>query len=361
MPLLPLFPCFVVITDRTAHSCHFQKRVTGTEYDEFIEEFITASNELFGRSVLVQFEDFGNHNAFRLWKNYQNKCCSFNDDIQGTAAVVLAGLLASSRLTGKSLRDHTFLFLGAGEAGVGIADLITYALQREEGLSAEEARSKIWLFDSHGLVVQSRMDELQEHKRPYAHDRQPIPDFLTAVRELKPSAIIGVAAQPNTFTQHVCAAMAEFNEQPLIFALSNPTSKAECTAEQAYRWTNGRCIFASGSPFSPVTLGQRSFTPGQANNAYIFPGIGLGAVACGATKLDDEDMYQAAKMLASQVDDDQLRKGCVYPSLANIRDVSARIAASICETAYARGTATVFPKPQDAYEHCKSVMYDPAA
>jgi malate dehydrogenase (oxaloacetate-decarboxylating)(NADP+) len=240
-------------------------RERGPAYDALVGEFFEAAQDKFGRNVLIQFEDFGNINAFRLLHQWQDKACTFNDDIQGTASVVLAGLFASSALTGMELSDHTFLFSGAGEAGTGIADLIAYAISLESNIPIEQAREKIFLVDSKGLVTKARLQSLKHHKLLYAHEvAQECPTLMEAIEMLQPTSLIGVSAMPKTFDQAVCEKMAAMNERPLIFALSNPTSKAECTAQQAYEWTDGKAIFSSGSPFPPVTLPDgRTFTPGQ--------------------------------------------------------------------------------------------------
>ena len=332
-----------------------QNRITGDDYDDFIEEFITAVTKRFPHAV-IQFEDFANHNAFRLLEKYRDRICTFNDDIQGTASVTLAGLYASLRLTGGALKDHRFLFLGAGEAGIGIADLIVSAL-REEGVTAKKGREKCWFVDSRGLVVSSRTD-LAEHKLPYAHEHEPAGSLLEAVKTLKPTAIIGVSGQPQTFTQEIVEAMAEMNEKPIIFALSNPTSKAECTAEQAYGWSDGRAIFASGSPFAPVTYKGQTFVPGQGNNSYIFPGVGLGVITVAAKRVTDSMFMAAAKALSLQVGEDDLELGRIYPPLTKIRAVSANIAAAVAEVAYAEHL-TNQPRPYNILAHVKSMMYQP--
>ena len=222
---------------------------------------MNAAQQKYGKSILLQFEDFGNTNAFRLLREYRNTHCTFNDDIQGTASVILAGLMAAAPLTGKPLDQHKFMFLGAGEAGTGIADLIALAIHH--GISLEDARKQIWLVDSKGLIVDSRRETLQHHKLLYAHEAPECKTLLEAISLLEPSALIGVCTIPKTFTEDVCQAMAKINERPIIFALSNPTSKAECTAQEAYSWTNGACVFASGSPFDPVELGNVRHVPGQ--------------------------------------------------------------------------------------------------
>jgi malate dehydrogenase (oxaloacetate-decarboxylating)(NADP+) len=332
-----------------------QHRLRGKAYDEFLDEFMTAAQEVFPH-VLIQFEDFANRNAFRLLDKYRDSACTFNDDIQGTGAVALAGLYSALRITGGQLSELTVLFLGAGEAAIGIADIIVAAMVGE-GLAEEEARNRCWLVDSGGLVVKSRSG-LAKHKLPYAHDHAPLPDFLSGVESLKPAAIIGVSGQYGAFTKPVLEAMARLNDRPIIFALSNPTSKAECTAEQAYSWTQGRAVFASGSPFPPVTIGGKTYVPGQGNNAYIFPGVGFGAIACGARLVTDEMFFEAAKTLARQVSEADLERGLIYPPLAEIRDVSAAIATAVAEVAYRRELATQ-PRPADLRAHIEAHMYVP--
>jgi len=332
-----------------------QNRLRGEEYDELIDEFVWAVQDVFP-GALIQFEDFSNFNAFRLLRKYQKKVCTFNDDIQGTASVTLAGIYSALRITNQKLTDQKILFQGAGEAGVGIANLIVSAMEAE-GMSHDEAKRQCWLVDSKGLVVKSR-ENLQNHKLAYAHDHEFVPDLLSAVETLKPTILVGVSGQPQTFTQPIVEAVGEINEQPVIFALSNPTSKAECTAEQAYSWTNGRAIFASGSPFKPVTLDGKTYIPGQGNNAYVFPGVGLGAIECGTKHVTDEMFFAAAKALANEVTEDDLASGCIYPPLTQIRDVSAVIAAAVAEVAYERGLATV-ERPDNLLEHMKSRQYEP--
>lgn len=332
-----------------------QRRLTGEAYDELVDEFITAVLDRFP-NALIQFEDFANHNAFRLLHKYRDKICTFNDDIQGTASVTAAGIFSALRLTGGKLEDKRLLFLGAGEAGIGIADLIVSAMVAN-GLSEEEARQRCWFVDSRGLVVKSRTD-LAAHKLPYAHDHEPAPDLITAVNTLKPHALIGVSGQPRMFTRAVVSKMAEYNERPIIFALSNPTANSECTAEEAYSWSQGRAIFASGSPFDPVKYNSHTFVPGQGNNAYIFPGVGLGVVASGARHVTDEMFLAAAKTLASLVTEEDLAIGRVYPGLDRIREVSAAIGTAVAEVATKRGLATVTP-PEGWHTYVKNMMYEP--
>ena len=331
-----------------------RKRLTGKAYYDFIDEFITAARKAFP-SVLIQFEDFANHSAFQLLDKYRTHYCVFNDDIQGTAAVALAGLFSALRIKGGKLSEERLLFLGAGEAATGIADLVVTAMMAE-GLSEAEARKRIWLVDSRGLVVKDR-EGLNKHKLPYAHEHAPVGDFLSAIKTLKPTAIIGVAAVGGTFTLEVLRTMAEINEQPIVFALSNPTSKAECSAEEAYRHTDGRALFACGSPYDPVTLNGKTFVPRQGNNSYIFPGVGLGAIACGATLVTDEMFMAAARTLAGLVTDDDLKQGSLYPALPRIREVSLQIAAAVARVAYRRSLAAQ-QKPKNLLAHIKRKVYE---
>jgi len=332
-----------------------ERRVRGAAYDELVEEFITAAQEVFP-GVVIQFEDFANHNAFRLLQKYRERIPTFNDDIQGTAAVALAGIFSALRITGGKLTDQKILFLGAGEAATGIADLLVSAMV-SQGLKEEEARRHCWLVDSRGLVVKSRT-ELVEHKRPYAHEHAPIGDFLSAIKALKPTALIGVAAVGGTFTREVLEEMARLNERPIIFALSNPTSKSECTAEEAYRHTSGRALFACGSPFDPVRLDSQTFVPRQGNNSYIFPGVGLGAIVSGAQRITDEMFMSAAHSLAHDVTETDLKQGSLYPALPRIREVSGNIAAAVARVAYQRNLASG-EVPRDVAAHVQSQMYDP--
>jgi malate dehydrogenase (oxaloacetate-decarboxylating)(NADP+) len=333
-----------------------ERRLTGEAYDSLVDEFMQAARETFP-GVLIQFEDFANHSAFKLLHKYRDEACVFNDDIQGTAAVALAGLFSALRVSGGKLRDQRILFLGAGEAATGIADLVVSAMMAE-GVSEAEALRRNWLVDSRGLVVNGRAG-LSGHKLRYAHDDQAsIGDFLTAIKTLKPTAIIGVAAVGGAFTPDVLKAMAALNAYPIVFALSNPTSKAECSAEDAYRYTEGRALFACGSPYDPVTLNGRTFVPRQGNNSYIFPGVGLGVIASGSRLVTDEMFMAAAHSLADCVGKDDLEQGSLYPALPRIREVSARIAASVAQVAYQRGLADG-PVPNDMMGQVQAQMYDP--
>lgn len=332
-----------------------QPRARGALYDEFLAEFVSAVKSVFPRALL-QWEDFGNTNAFRLLQRYRQELPSFNDDIQGTAAVALAGLLAAWRETGATLADQRLLFLGAGEAGTGIADLYVEAA-RAEGMNEAEARRRCWFVDSKGLVVRQRTD-LAAHKLPYAHDHAFIPTLAEAVKTLKPTALIGVSGTPGTFTQEIVETMSGLHARPLIFALSNPTSKAECTAEQAYSWSGGRAIFASGSPFPAVELNGRRHVPGQGNNIYIFPGVGLGALVSESRIVTDEMFLAAARTLASLVQPDDLAVGRVYPPLTKIRELSLHIATAVATAAHDAGLAQV-PRPANIREDIRARMFSP--
>ncbi|NCF51313.1 oxaloacetate-decarboxylating malate dehydrogenase [Gammaproteobacteria bacterium] len=332
-----------------------RRRVRGEQYDELVDEFITAANEQFP-GVLIQLEDFGNSNAFRLLARYRDRVCLFDDDIQGTGAVAVAGIIAALRITGSELSDQKILFLGAGEAGIGVADVFVAALA-DRGIPAARARKHCWFVDSEGLLVADR-GEVADHKLPYAHDHQPIDNFVGAITALKPTAIIGLSGQAGMFTKDVIEAMASINSRPIIFALSNPTANAECTAEQAYGWSGGRAVFASGSPFDPVELGNKTFVPGQGNNAYIFPGVGLGAIVSRSRKVTDEMFLAAAHSLARQVSDVDLERGRIYPPLSRIRQVSALIAQDVARIAYDNGLADR-EEPEDIAADIHQYMFQP--
>lgn len=313
-----------------------QRRERGRAYDALVQEFFDAARERFP-GALIQLEDFGNVNAFRLLANLREQYCVFDDDIQGTGAVTLAGLLSALRITGQPLAEQRILFYGAGQANIGAANTVVAAL-REDGLDERAARNCCWFYDSSGLLVASR-EALPLQKQPYAHDHAAITDLAAAVNTLRPTALIGASGQPGAFDEDVVRAMAQHSKRPVIFALSNPTAKAECTAEQCYAWTEGRGIFASGSPFAPVDCGEAHFVPGQGNNAYIFPGVGLGVIASGARSVTDEMFLAAAHCLAEQVSTDMLEYGQLYPPLTQIRSVCKNIAVRVADLAWAGGLA----------------------
>uniref|UniRef100_A0A8C9RRC6 Malic enzyme n=1 Tax=Scleropages formosus TaxID=113540 RepID=A0A8C9RRC6_SCLFO len=333
-----------------------QKRVRGQAYDDLVDEFMKAVTDRYGMNCLIQFEDFANINAFRLLTKYRNKYCTFNDDIQGTAAVAVAGLLAALRITKTKMSDHVIVFQGAGEAAMGIADLVTMVMEKE-GLPGEQCLGKIWMVDSKGLIVKGR-EHLTHEKERFAHAHAPMKKLEDVVKSLKPTALIGVAAIGGAFTEQILKDMASFNERPIIFALSNPTSKAECTAEQCYRVTEGRGIFASGSPFDPVTLPDgRRFYPGQGNNSYVFPGVALGVIACRMRHITDEVFLSTAEAIAELVTEKDLSEGRLYPPLNEIREVSCKLAIKIVQHAYEHGMATLIPEPEHKEALVRSLMY----
>jgi malate dehydrogenase (oxaloacetate-decarboxylating)(NADP+) len=415
-------------------------RHRGPAYDQLIKEFISASQQLYGREVLLQFEDFGNSNAFRLLDEYKDKATCFNDDIQGTASVVVAGLKASLRLVNMKqhtnggppiqLKDQRYLFYGAGEAGIGIADLLSAAMVSEEistftpqqkstfdsaplemkSRLLDEYRKQCWFVDSQGLITSDRLLEtvagspdlgtggktvepgtgqntkvkpprrpLEEHKIPYAHNLQTLGETAEKIHQIssslsssmdmvKPSVLIGVSAQGGAFTTEILQQMKRYSSLPQVFALSNPTSKAECTAREAYEALDGQVIFASGSPFDPVTLinptGDTTIkVPGQGNNAYIFPGLGLGALVAKALTITDEDFLIAADTLASLVSEERLALGCVYPALEDIRSVSQVIAAQVAQHIVTTGRSSLYSKEEgvtvDWMKKCEESMYSP--
>ncbi len=330
------------------------KRLEGDAYFELVDEFVSAVQDKYPQA-LIQFEDFLTPNAYGLLSKYKDEILCFNDDIQGTASVSLAGVYAATRGTGVAFRDLRVMFLGAGSAATGIGDLMVTAFEAE-GLSNEEARKRLNFVDIHGLLVKSRTD-LMSHNVPYAHDRAQL-DFVDAIREIKPHVLIGATGAPGTFTEEVIKTMSDVNERPAVFALSNPTSRAECTAEQAYAWSDGRAFFSSGSPFGPVVHEGRTHRPGQGNNAYIFPGIGLGVIASGATRITDEMFMVAARTLANMVSEEDLAAGALYPPLTDIRAVSLAIAVEVAKEAHRAGLA-VEAMPDDLEAAIADTMYDP--
>jgi len=331
-----------------------RKRITGKAYFDLIDEFVTAVQARYP-DALIQFEDFLTPNAYTLLDKYRDRVLCFNDDIQGTAAVALAGVLASTRVSGVPPRDLRIMFLGAGSAATGIADLMTSAFVGA-GLSLDDARRRLWFVDVNGLVVKGRTD-LMAHNRPYAHDHAPL-GFADAIDSIKPHVLIGATGAPGTFTQDVIERMARVNERPAIFALSNPTSCAECTAEQAYAWSKGRAMFASGSPFPPLTYRSKTFRPAQGNNAYVFPGIGLGAIASRARVLPDEIFLAAARTLAGLVQRRDLDAGALYPPLQDIRKISLAIAVSVAEQVFALKLARA-RRPRSIRKAIDAMMYEP--
>ena len=332
-----------------------QTRPSVAELDEFVDEFVAAVQEEFP-NCCIQFEDWARADAFRLLARYRDRICCFNDDIQGSGAAVLAGIRSALRITGEKLAGQTFLFYGAGAAGVGIGSLVSEAMTLE-GLSAEPARARIWLFNRNGLVESTRRDVF-DVQRPYAHRHAPIRDFVAAIESIKPTAIIGVSTAAKSFTQRVIQAMTRINQRPIIFALSNPTSHSECSAEDAYRWSEGRAVFASGSPFPPVQFHDRTLVPGQCNNMYIFPAVGLAIYATQAKRVTDEMFIAAAEAVAEHVTVAQFAAGLIYPPQSTILKTETHAAKRIAEVIFARGLARV-GKPRDLDAFIESHIYQP--
>ena len=331
-----------------------QKRLRGDAYFSLMDEFISAATDAYP-GVLIQFEDFIAVNAFALLNKYQDNAFCFNDDIQGTAAVVLAGVYASTGISGVDFKDLRFAFLGAGSAAVGIGSMIARALV-EQGLSESEARRRLWFFNRGGLVESSR-DNLPDFVKPFAHDLPP-QNLIDALGVHQPHVLIGATGFPATFTEEIVGLMAKFSDRPAIFALSNPTTRAECSAQQAYEWSEGRAIFASGSPFDAVEYNGQKFHPGQGNNSYIFPGVGLGMIACRARTIPDSVFLKSARALAATVSASDLARGSVYPPLNHIRAVSLDIATEVAAYAWEHGL-TDQPRPKDIRKFIAALMYEP--
>jgi malate dehydrogenase (oxaloacetate-decarboxylating)(NADP+) len=332
-----------------------QYRVRGDDYFAFVDEFVEAAIARWPKCC-IQWEDFANINAVPLLARWRERICTFNDDIQGTAGVALAGILAALRITGQKLAEQRFLYLGAGSAATGIAELVSLAMARD-GLDLAAARRRNALFDINGLLVTSRTD-LAGFQKPFAQERAPVASFVEAVRAVRPTGIIGVSTVPKLFTREVIEAMAELNGRPIIFPYSNPTSRSECTAEEAYRWSDGRAIFASGSPFPPVELGGRRFVPGQGNNVYIFPAMGMAVFATEARRVTEEMFIVAAQAVAAQVGEDDLATGLIYPPQSRILEASLHVAERIAAAIFDRGLAGV-PRPDDIGAFVRGRAYRP--
>ncbi|HEU4791939.1 MAG TPA: NAD-dependent malic enzyme [Flavobacterium sp.] len=331
------------------------KRIRGKEFDDFVAAFVQAMNEVFPK-ICIQWEDFPGVDAIQILNTYKEKVCTFNDDIQGTAAIATAGFISISRLMKKTFVDQRFLFLGAGAAAFGIANMLVKKFQRD-GLTREQALNQIWMFDVNGLLVKSRKD-LLDHQLQFAHDFEPCTDFAEAVLKIKPTAIVGVSTVGGAFNQQVIENMSAVNERPIIFPYSNPTSHSECTAEQAYNWSKGKAIFASGSPFAPVEYQGKTFTPGQGNNVFIFPALGLAIFATEAKRVTDDILLTAAEAVAEQVCLVDFEKGLIYPNVADILRVSVNVAVKIAEEIFNSGQAGV-ERPESISDFIKSKMYVP--
>jgi malate dehydrogenase (oxaloacetate-decarboxylating)(NADP+) len=332
-----------------------QHRVRDDDYLVFVDEFVGAVQQLYPKCC-IQWEDFANLNAVPILARYRDRICTFNDDIQGTAGIALAGIFGALRLTGQKLTEQRFLFLGAGSAATGIAELISLAMARE-GMDLGSARRRNALFDINGLVVTARSD-LADFQKPFAQDHRPVATFVEAVEALRPAGIIGVCTVPKLFTREVIEAMAKINERPIIFPYSNPTSRSECTAEEAYRWSDGRAVFASGSPFPPVEIAGRRFVPGQGNNVYIFPAMGMAVFATEATRVTEEMFIIAAQAVAEQVTEEDLSMGLIYPPQSRILEASLHVAERIATYIFEQGLARV-PQPDDVGALIRARVYRP--
>jgi len=339
------------------------KRIADDQYYPFVDEFMKAVKDKWP-SALLQFEDFSNDHCFELLDIHRGQQLCFNDDIQGTGAVVASGFINACKVSGVAMGDQRIVFLGAGSAGIGVADNIVSVMVKESQgkLAKEDARKGFYFVDSKGLVTTNRGDELASFKVPYARKDQEkqLTSLLEIVKHVKPTALIGLSGMPKAFTEEIVQEFAKHSKRPIIFSLSNPTSKAECSAEEAYKWTDGRAIFASGSPFAPVTLGDKTYVPGQGNNMYIFPGLGFGSFLVQSKGVSDNMITSAAIALANSVTEEELSRGQIYPKLSKIRnEISPIIAVEVIKTAYDEGLAQLDPRPEDLLQFVKENMYQP--
>ena len=332
-----------------------EKRPATADLFSFVDEFVEAVQEVFPKCC-IHFEDWTGVDAVHLLKRYRDKYCVYNDDVQGTAGITLAGMINACKLKGTNLKDETYLFLGAGSAAIGLADLLCSALV-EQGLTLEQAQAKVHMFDINGLLEPSRKD-LVDFQIPYAHPHAPSKDFVAMINDIKPTTLIGVSTVGGAFTKDVVQAMCQHNDQPIILALSNPTEHEECTAEQAYTWSNGKVIYASGVPFDPVTLNGKTYIPGQANNFYIFPAIGMAIYATQASRVTDQMFIEAASAVADQVEPELLKQGLLYPRQADILETEIKTAARVAKLVFDSGLARV-DRPADIEAFIRQHVYKP--
>jgi malate dehydrogenase (oxaloacetate-decarboxylating)(NADP+) len=330
-------------------------RPSTQELYSFVDEFVEAVQEVYPKCC-IHFEDWTGVDAVHLLQRYRDKYCVYNDDVQGTAGITLAGMINATKLKGTKLKDEKYLFLGAGSAAIGLADLLCSALVAQ-GMPLKEAQSRVSMFDINGLLEDTRTD-LVDFQKPYAHRHTPTRDFVAAIDSIKPTTIIGVSTVGGAFTQKVIEAMSHINERPVILALSNPTDKAECTPEQAYTWSNGNAIYAAGVQFPPVQVNGKKFFPGQANNFYIFPAIGMAVFATEASRVTDEMFIEAASAVADQVPPDLLKQGLLYPLQSNILETEIQTAARIAELIFDSGLASV-KRPADMVAFIREHVYKP--
>jgi malate dehydrogenase (oxaloacetate-decarboxylating)(NADP+) len=321
----------------------------------FVDEFVEAVQQVFPKCC-IHFEDWTGSDAVHLLERYRDKYCVYNDDVQGTAGIVLAGMINAGKIKGTKLSDEKYLFLGAGSAGIGLANLLCSAMV-EEGLTLDQARSRVYMFDINGLLETGRKD-LFDFQKPYAHKHAPTHDFVAAIESIKPTTIIGVSTVGGAFTQKVIEAMSRINKRPVILALSNPTERAECTPEQAYTWSKGKAIYAAGIQFAPVHYNGQTFLPGQANNFYIFPAVGMAIFATQASRVTDKMFIEAAKAVADQVPDNLLKQGLLYPLQANILETEIHTAARVAKLVFDSDLARV-KRPADMVAFIRHQVYKP--
>jgi malate dehydrogenase (oxaloacetate-decarboxylating)(NADP+) len=331
-------------------------RPSKEELYSFVDEFVDAVQEVFPKCC-IHFEDWTGVDAVHLLERYRDKYCIYNDDVQGTAGIVLAGMINAAKIKGTKLSDEQYLFLGAGSAGIGLANLLCSALV-EEGLTLEQARSKVYMFDINGLLESTRTD-LVDFQQVYAHKHAPTRDFVAAIESIRPTTIIGASTIGGAFNQKVIESMSRINERPVILALSNPTEKAECTPEQAYTWSKGKAIYASGVQFPPVQFGGKTYLPGQANNFYIFPAIGMAIFATQASRVTDELFIEAARAVADQVPSDLLQQGLLYPPQSNILESEIQTAARVAKLVFDSGLARVSAPVTDMVSFIRQHAYTP--
>jgi malate dehydrogenase (oxaloacetate-decarboxylating)(NADP+) len=321
----------------------------------FVDEFVQAVQEVFPKCC-IHFEDWTGADAVHLLQRYRDKYCVYNDDVQGTAGITLAGMINAAKLKGTKLKDEKYLFLGAGSAGIGLADLLCSALVGQ-GMSLKEAQSRVYMFDINGLLESTRKD-LLDFQLPYAHKHPPTRDFVAAIESIEPTTIIGVSTIGGAFDQKVIEAMAKINQRPVILALSNPTEHAECTPEQAYTWSNGKAIYAAGVQFEPVHYNGQTFLPGQANNFYIFPAVGMAIFATQAKRVTDEMFIEAGQAVADQVPTELLKQGLLYPLQSNILEIEIQTAARVAKLVFDSNLAGV-PRPPDMVSFIRKHVYKP--
>jgi len=330
-------------------------RPSTEELFSFVDEFVEAVQEVFPKCC-IHFEDWTGIDAVHLLERYRDKYCVYNDDVQGTAGITLTGMINATKLKGTRLKDERYLFLGAGSAGIGLANLLCTALVAQ-GLTLKQAQAQVYMFDVRGLLESTRED-LVDFQQPYAHEHEPTKDFVAAIESIKPTTIIGVSTIGGAFNQKVIEAMSKVNDRPVVLALSNPTEHAECTPEQAYNWSNGKAIYAAGVQFAPVHFNGQTFLPGQANNFYIFPAVGMAIFATQAKRVTDEMFIEAGQAVADQVPPELLKQGLLYPQQSNILEIEIQTAARVAKLVFDAGLARV-PRPDDMMEFIRQHVYTP--